>query len=78
MITVNVRLFSILRHRSGGEVRDRMVLELPDGATAADVLAELGAPDLPIVISINEQQADPSAILRDGDEVELIPAVAGG
>jgi len=36
------------------------------------------ADDLAIVISVNDEQADPSTVLADGDLVELIPAVAGG
>lgn len=78
MIAVDVQLFSILRHRPDGKVRGQVTLELPDGATVADVLSELDVPDLPIVISVNDQQADSSTALHDGDEVEIIPAVAGG
>lgn len=78
MITVEVRLFSILRHRPDGAVRGRLALELADGATVADVLSKLDVPDLPMVISVNDEQAGPLTALHDGDEIELIPAVAGG
>lgn len=78
MITVTVRLFSILRHGPGGEIRDRLTLELPPGATVADLLRKLVVRDLPLVIAVNGQQADAATVLRGGDEVELIPVVAGG
>jgi len=79
MIHIDVRLFTILRHRADGQIRDRFALEAPAGATVADILRELDVPDdLPIVISVNDEQADPSTGLNDGDRVELIPAVAGG
>lgn len=78
MIRIEVRLFSILRHRSDGAVRDQLTLTLADNATVADILKEIDAPDLPLVISINDQQANSSTVLHDGDKVELIPAVAGG
>jgi sulfur carrier protein ThiS len=79
MIRLEVRLFTILRHRPDGQIRGRLSLELQGGSTVADVLRELDVPDdLPIVISVNEEQSDPSTVLHDGDRVELIPAVAGG
>ncbi len=79
MIRVDVRLFTILRHRPDGQIRGHVSLELSEDATVADVLRELDVPaDLPIVISVNDEQADPSTTLQDGDHIELIPAVAGG
>lgn len=78
MISVTVRLFSILRHRPGGEVCNRLVLELPTDATVADALKQLAAPGLPVVIAVNGQQAEPATILHGGDELSLIPVVAGG
>jgi len=78
MIRVHVRLFSILRHRPDGSLQDSLTLELPEGATVADVLRALQAPELDVLIAVNDEQCDESAPLQDGDEVELIPAVAGG
>lgn len=79
MIRVDVHLYTILRHRPDGQIQGRLSLELQDGAAVADVLRDLSVPDdLPIVISVNDEQADPSMVLHHGDRVELIPAVAGG
>ncbi len=60
-------------------------LDLPDGATVSDLVSALrsrgGAftvlPTDPAV-AVNQSYADPAALLSDGDEVALIPPVAGG
>jgi sulfur carrier protein ThiS len=78
MIRVNVHLFSILRHRPDGTLQNHVTLELPEGATVADVLRQLQVPELPILIEVNEQQAEETTRLQDGDKVDLIPAIAGG
>lgn len=76
---IDVRLYTILRHRPDGQILGRLSLELREGSTVADLLRQLDVPDdLPIVISVNDEQADPSVALHDGDRIELIPAVAGG
>lgn len=60
-------------------------VELPDGATVADLVAELrgrGAPfdALPAepAVAVNRTYALHSEPLRAGDEVAFIPPVAGG
>ena len=60
-------------------------VELPEGATVADLVVELrgrGAPfdSLPVepAVAVNRQYALPSEALRAGDEVAFIPPVAGG
>jgi molybdopterin synthase catalytic subunit/molybdopterin converting factor small subunit len=75
---VTVRLFAGLRERAGGE--SRRELELPDGATVADVWPELGLGDEPggLVYAVNRVYEDRSHPLGDGDEVGLIPPVSGG
>ena len=60
-------------------------LDLPVGATVKDLVSTLrsrgGAftvlPTDPAV-ALNQCYADPTALLSDGDEVALIPPVAGG
>lgn len=59
-------------------------LELPAGATVADVLARYSqvprlAEFLPsVAISVNREYARPSVLLQDEDEVALLPPVSGG
>ncbi|MDX1395641.1 MAG: MoaD/ThiS family protein [Gemmatimonadota bacterium] len=57
--------------------------ELPPGSTVADLVVALrrGSLDwLPdrVVVAVNQSYAEPGTALADGDEVALIPPVAGG
>src|SRR5262249_11184854 len=71
------RLFAALREQAG--VRER-TLDLPDGATVADVWPALALGDRPagVLYALNRGYADPGAPLSDGDEGALIPRVSGG
>ena len=55
-------------------------MELNEGATVADLLARLArAADLRgIAVSVNAEYALAAHVLRDGDEVGLLPPVSGG
>jgi molybdopterin synthase catalytic subunit len=80
---VSVRLFAMLREAAG---RDALELELPDGATVGELLAEVGRRDgladvatrMTVVAAVNREYADASQPLRPGDQVALIPPVSGG
>jgi molybdopterin synthase catalytic subunit len=74
---IRVRLFAGLRERAG---RDAVELDLPDGATVAEALAQLEpvTDGVRAVLAVNREYADPSAPLHEGDEVALIPPVSGG
>jgi MoaE-MoaD fusion protein len=80
-MTVSVRLFAGLRERAG---TDRLDVELPDGATVAELLDALaGTPVGPIgprqcVVAINREYADAGQPIAAGDEVALVPPVSGG
>ena len=76
-VQVTVRLFAGLRERAGAAER---TLELPDGATVADVWAplELGEEPAGLLYAVNKAYAGPSTPLTDGDEVAVIPPVSGG
>ena len=61
-------------------------MDLPDGATVATLLDRLadGRARVPastwtsIAVSVNHEYAQPAQVLRDGDEVGLLPPVSGG
>jgi molybdopterin synthase catalytic subunit len=58
-------------------------IELREGATVADLLAQLGegrARDrlLGIAVSVNSEYSTATRMLKDGDEVGLLPPVSGG
>jgi molybdopterin synthase catalytic subunit len=74
---VRVRLFAMLRERAGaGEI----AVELPDGASVAQALQALRwlTEDVPVVMAVNREFAEPGLMLRAGDELALIPPVSGG
>ena len=79
---VTILFFATLKDRAG---RERMEVELADGATVAELKARLGAelpaltPNLPTaLVSRNKEFAFAEEVLRDGDEVALFPPVSGG
>jgi molybdopterin synthase catalytic subunit len=82
-MTVNVRLFSLLRERAGS---DRLELQLPDGATVADALSALREnaaigellTRLPVQMAVNREYAQPHMRLAANDELALIPPLSGG
>ncbi|MDQ8145717.1 MAG: MoaD/ThiS family protein [Gemmatimonadota bacterium] len=77
-------VLSVLCFASWGDALGPVVsVELPDGATVAQLLEALGgrvaSSALPVpMIAVNRRYAAPSTILRAGDEVAVIPPVAGG
>jgi MoaE-MoaD fusion protein len=74
---VQVRLFAALRERAGSGVRE---LELPEGASAADVWSalDLGEEPAGLVFAVNRAYTGRDQPLAEGDEVALIPPVSGG
>ena len=79
---VRVRYFSAHRDAAGVDEED---VDAPDGATVAELLSVLEDrhPRLrelrdDTVVSVNKGMGRLAAVLREGDEVTLIPPVAGG
>lgn len=80
-ITVDVQLFARYVDLLG---TDRLVLELPAGATVGALLDQVrahpGGDRLPasLLVAVNLIQAARGDPLRDGDEVAVLPPLAGG
>ena len=73
-MTVRVRLFAGLRERAGWSRRE------VEAATVAEVWPALGLGDEPdgLLYAVNQEYAERTRELADGDEVALIPPVSGG
>jgi molybdopterin converting factor subunit 1 len=81
-MTVTVRLFARARDLAGA---DALSVELPAGATAADLRRRLAAqcPRLaPLLersaLAVDDEFADEDQPLREGSEIALLPPVSGG
>jgi molybdopterin converting factor small subunit len=79
-VTVEVRLFATLaQFLPAGSKAGTAVLELPDGATIADVRRRLGIPSsLECVLLLNGANVHGDARLHDGAVVDIFPPLAGG
>lgn len=79
---IEVRLFGSLRESAGAR---SVRLELPEGAKIEDLRKALEArlPEAARLgararVAVNQAVAPPGTVLRDGDEVALLPPVSGG
>jgi molybdopterin converting factor small subunit len=81
-VTVAVLYFGVLKDAAGG-VGGSLVLA--EGATVAALLDAVG-PNLAlagaawrsVAVAVNREYAARETVLRDGDEVALLPPVSGG
>ena len=81
-MTFSVRLFARGREIAGA---DAVAVELPAGATVADLRRALGAayPALAgllaaSAVAVNHDFAEDADVIAAGDEVAVIPPVSGG
>lgn len=74
---IHLRLFAGLRQAAGFKEK---VIELPDGATVADLLAELpeSISGRTFNVAVNQSYTERNTVLHEGDEVALLPPVSGG
>jgi sulfur carrier protein ThiS len=62
----------------GPDGRDTLSVELPPGATVFEALRRLGLSALELHAAVNGESAADGTVLRDGDEMILIPSIQGG
>jgi len=80
-MTVTLLLFASYAEALGATTLD---MELPRESTVGDLLTVIrsrpGADRLPPtpLVAVNERYANLDSVVREGDEVALIPPVAGG
>jgi len=81
-MTIHLKMFAILRERSGAADAE---LHLPEGADVSQAVSEAGrrfptiAELLPkAAVAVNLDYSRREVILHDGDELALIPPVSGG
>ena len=79
-MTIRLLLFASYRDFAGGT--DELTLDLPAGANALAAVSQVRArfpriPERP-VIALNKEFSSLDVQLNDGDELALLPPVAGG
>src|SRR5688500_12301147 len=82
-MVLRVRLFAVLRERAG---REAVEVDVEDGTTVQDAIGALGRQHglsdlierVPVVMAVNREYAEEERVLREGDELALIPPVSGG
>ena len=79
---LDVRFFALYRERAGCS---HFSFNLLEGATVADLIAEvrrrfprLAPPQVQIRVAVDTEFAPSELVLREGNEVCLIPPVSGG
>ena len=75
---VRVLLFAGLREKTG---QSEIGLELADGSHVSDLKKKLSLQDSvwqSLAFAVNQAYSKADSILKDGDEVALIPPVSGG
>ena len=81
-MNVRVQFFALYRERAGLK---QLSLNLSPGATVSQAVEEvrslypaLAASTVDIVAAVNAEYATPDLVLREGDDIALIPPVSGG
>ena len=81
-MTIKVKLFAILRERAGTAEISKQIAE---GSTVAQVwqtlqndYPKLAGPTFRLLYAVNQNYVSPVHVLRDGDELAIIPPVSGG
>jgi molybdopterin synthase catalytic subunit len=79
---VKVKLFAVLREHAGAS---EFIVELPEESNVARAAERIAAqvPSIAdflprVAVAVNREYRDRNAVLRDGDELALIPPVSGG
>jgi MoaE-MoaD fusion protein len=79
---VRLLFFGMLKDLAG---KPGAVMELPDGGTVADLLAacEAGLPEIhgmiaSLAVAVNQRYSSAETVLKNEDEVALLPPVSGG
>jgi sulfur carrier protein ThiS len=75
---VNLKCFAQLVKEQVCDYKESTPHELPEGATASDLIERLGLPREEIkIIFVNNTIVAAGTVLRDGDKVALAPVTGG-
>lgn len=73
---IQIHYFATLREQKG---RSEEVVDLPEGLTAREAYRRVCLiSELPVAFAVNQQYVSGDVVLRDGDELALLPPLGGG
>ncbi len=77
---VHVKLFaSLKRYLPEDASKDTITLDVPEGSTVAELITQLGiGQEHAKIIVSNDEQLEVAAVLREQQEIQLYPPLAGG
>ena len=77
---VTVHLHTILQRETPDGLISRLEISLPDESTLAELIEHLEIPLSPdhMLLAVNRRMAELDQVLKDGDTVNLMPAISGG
>ena len=77
---VIAHLHTVLQRQTPEGLIRRLEVELPGGSRVADLMAalEITMPEDALLLAVNGRVAATDTVLQDGDQVNLMPAIAGG
>ncbi|GIW41317.1 MAG: hypothetical protein KatS3mg076_1894 [Candidatus Binatia bacterium] len=76
---VTVQLHAQLKKFLPPETGGRTEVEVPDGATVAQVIERLGIPPKHAGMTVSgDRSLEPDAVLADGAHLDVFPPLAGG
>jgi len=79
-VRVIAHLHTILQRQTPEGLVRRLEVDLPGGSRVADLLLslEITLPLDAILLAVNGRVANPEQILKEGDQVNIMPAISGG
>ena len=79
VMKVQVKVYATLRKYAADGVSGGCELELAEGATVGDALAELKIPEAEVAfVFVNSVRQELDQALADGNELGVFPPIAGG
>jgi sulfur carrier protein ThiS len=76
-LEIKVTLHGILRDYLPREAKGKANLDLPDGASIAEVVQQLKIKQT-VTAAVDGVQVEPSYVLKAGDNLQLFRMIAGG
>lgn len=77
---ITVHLHTILQRQTPEGIINRIEIDIPEGSTLADLIdsLEIQLSVDNMLLAVNHRTAEVDQVLKEGDVVNLMPAISGG